>query len=342
MKPTALSLAIAAAAFGATTVYLSMQLQEERAQADKLLTETRALNDRIAQLEKARAEHRVATVNPFARGILRSGAATGQAAHAGQSSEPPNVVIEELPLDAPPRNLEFMNKMMRSQVRAHNKQLYADIGTRLGLSKEEANKLIDLLTAQQLESSDSWSQAKDFQDLHRQMEEKQRQDKAKIAELIGADKAQSLEEYQQSLPARQEAEMLARQLDGADAPLSEEQQKRLMAVLLEERKRTPAPRMGEFTSPQEQSKAFSAWQTEYNENVASQVRSILDTDQLAAYNEYVEWQRQMFVPMNVVNAGPMRPLPAGGAVLFTTAAPVMSADVAVAAPAPDERPTPKK
>jgi hypothetical protein len=341
MKPTALSLAIAAAAFGASTIYLSIQLKDEREQGDRLVAETRALNQRITELERARGEHRLAISNPFARGVPPPGSAAGGPELEAQDSTPQEVVIQDLPLEAPPRNAEFFKKMMRSQVRTHFKQLYADVGSHLGLSKDEANKLIALLTEQQLESSKSWSHTNDPQDLFRQIEEKQRQDKARVAELIGAEKAQSLEEFQQSLPVRQEAEMLARQLDGADAPLSEDQQKRLIAVLLEERKRSPAPRMSDAASMQEHAQAFAAWQTDFKENVDAQVRSILNTNQLAAYDEYRDWQRQMTMQMNVVNAGQVRPLPPGGAVMFSTAAPVIGADVAVAVPEPDEKPSSK-
>ena len=97
----------------------------------------------------------------------------------------------------------------------------------------------------------------------RQMDEKKRQDKAQIAELIGPDKAKTLEEYQRSMPARQELEMLARQLDGADTPLNDDQQKRLLAVITEERKRTPSPTMSDGTSVEDFAKAYMKWQADY-------------------------------------------------------------------------------
>ena len=56
-------------------------------------------------------------------------------------------------INAPRRRDEVFNKMMRAQIRAHHKQLYADVGAQLGLSKDEASKLIDLLTDQQLAGS---------------------------------------------------------------------------------------------------------------------------------------------------------------------------------------------
>ena len=60
MKTSALSLSIAVLAFGASTIYLAVQLSEERAHSEQLADASRALNARIAELEKARDEGRFA------------------------------------------------------------------------------------------------------------------------------------------------------------------------------------------------------------------------------------------------------------------------------------------
>jgi hypothetical protein len=330
MKPTALALTIAACAFGASTLYLSMQLHDERLQSDKLAAETRALNARIAELEKARADRQFTAVNPFAVRPSRD-PPKGQAGDDGPAAAIENAV-ERVALNAPHRNDEILNKMMRAQVRAHHKQLYADVGALLGLSKDEAGKLIDLLTDQQLDVMNRWDGAGSQQDLIRRMEEKKRQDQAQIAELIGADKAEKLEDFQQSLPARQELDMLARQLDGADTPLSDEQLKRLLAVITDERKRIPPPTMSDTSSLGDYSKTYMDWQDNYEENVAAQVRNVLNSDQLATFDEYQSWQRQMRSQMGVVHAG--------SDMMFTTAAPAVSMDIAVAPP--PARETPRK
>ena len=66
-----------------------------------------------------------------------------------------------------------------------------------------------------------------------------------IADLLGPDKAAALEEYQEIMPARMELEMLARQLEGDEAPLSDDQRKRMLAALVEERERVPMPQMSD-------------------------------------------------------------------------------------------------
>ena len=51
MKPSMLGLLIAAGAFGASTIYLGVQLKDERAHADRVLEQSRQLSARIAELE---------------------------------------------------------------------------------------------------------------------------------------------------------------------------------------------------------------------------------------------------------------------------------------------------
>jgi hypothetical protein len=56
MKPANLGLSIASLAFAASTIYLAVQLREERARAAQFTEESQALQARIAELEKARAQ----------------------------------------------------------------------------------------------------------------------------------------------------------------------------------------------------------------------------------------------------------------------------------------------
>ena len=128
----------------------------------------------------------------------------------------------------------------------------------------------------------------------RLMNEARRENQAKIAELLGPEKLKLLEQYQQTIPVRQEVDMLARQLDGSDAaPLSEDQRKRLLAALIEERNRIPTPDIAAAPRGEDFKKTYLEWQDDYNERVAAQARSILDAEQYAAYDEYQQWQKEM-------------------------------------------------
>ena len=345
MKPSVLGLAISALAFGASTIYLAVQLNDERAQADKVAETVAELNARIAELEKAR-EQRLAVTGVFGAEAL------GQGGIATAPPPPPPPANGESKVEAAdgavftnapmqPRS-EAFEKMMRTNLRANNKRMYADVGEKLGLSKEDANKLINMLTDQQVGNFGRGrdTNVTDPAERHRMWEEARREDQAEIDNFLGPTKAAALREYQETIPARMELDQMNRQLEGADAVLTAEQQTRMLAALIDERKRVPMPQMSNDASHEDYAKAHADWQNDYNERVNAQANSILNTEQLAAYNEYQQWQKEMREQM-VTRRGVrgMRGVP-GGNVTFSTVAPIMgSADVAiaVAAPAPEDK-----
>jgi hypothetical protein len=338
MKASMLGLVVATVAFGGSSVYLWQQLQEERARSEQVAEVSRRLNARIAELEKARFQlqgQRFAN-GAFMRGELGPGGPVGPPPAAAPPGETKADAGGETAYTTlrPDRSPAFQN-MMRSQIRANNKRLYRDIGDKLGLNKEEAGKLIDLLTDQQLEGFGQLRAVDDPAAARRMADEIHREQQAAISDLIGADKAQSLQEYQESIPARQEFDMLARQLEGNDVTLTADQSKRLLAVYVDERKRVPMPEYVQGTDTAEYGKQLSAWQEDYNKRVSSEASTILNTEQLTAYNEVQQWQKEMREQFAAMPGNAMRRVRGGmatGNVMFTTATPVVSgsADVAVA------------
>ena len=339
MKPSILGLLIAAVAFGASTIYLSVQLQEERAQADKVAETMRTLNARIAELEKAR-ETRFASSGAFGASALEQGMSMGP--------PPPPAPPEKGETKAdftdvvaiggpPPPRSEAFQKMMRSQVRANNKRIYADLGPKLGLSKEDTSRLIDMLTDQQVDRFGRMSETSaDPVERQRAIEDARRDHQAEIENFLGASKTAALRDYQETIPARQEVEAISRQLEGSDATLSEDQQQRMLAALVEERKRIPMPKMSDSTMPEEYSKAYAEWQSGYDERVNAQVHGILNTEQMAAYSEYQQWQKEMREQVVTRRAGRG---PRGGNVMFSTAvAPIAGEAMIIASPPPEEKP----
>jgi len=349
MKVSLLSLIVAATAFGASSIYLWSQLHDERVRAEEFDANTAKLNARIAELEKLRSqfeERRFASANTFGGGPAMVG--------AGHPPPPETVINNETGAGTPegaqwtvqqsPERSAAMQRMMRAQLRANNKRLYADVGTELGLSKEQAKKLVDLLTDQQTIPFVN-RRVIDPADAHDAFAEKQQQLQSEIADLIGPEKAASLREYQASLPDRQELDMVSRQLEGYDAPLSDYQRKLMLTAMAEERERVPAPQYGDATNMEEFQKVRMAWEDDYNERVTSQARSILDSEQLTAYSEYQQAQKDMraqFATMMPHGPRPMMRGVAGGNVTYS-AAPVAGAfiqadAVTVAVPAdPDKK-----
>jgi hypothetical protein len=315
MKTSGLSLSLAVLAFAASTIYLAVQLRDERVRSAELADATRTLNARIAELEKAR-ETRPSLSGTFGAIDMVPGAAMSEQAPSKSESRPQAFDAAVVNAPAPPQG-EAFQKMMRSQVRAHNRQMYAEARSQLGLSREEANKLIELLTDQQVGFGLS-PEVTDRDERQRLWEAAMRENKAQIADLLGPERLKSLEEYQQSIPARQEVDILARQLEGSDgSSLSAEQRKRLIAAIIEERKRIPMPTPATAGGAQDYMAAYADWETDYNIRVAAQARTILDGEQYAAYDEYQQAQKEMREQMRHmrVQAG------ASGNVMFTTASP---------------------
>jgi len=356
MRAPILGLAIATVAFGGSSIYLWQQLEQERARAEEVEKRSAELGARLAELEHARAqftERRMATSGSFITGQISSdGPASvalppppGDAAQSAKAEEQPVWTMRR------PQHSAAFQKMMRAQARASNKRLYSEVGTRLGLDKETTAKLIDLLTEQQIPNFDAARDIDDPAGWQRYQEEKQREGQAQIADLIGPDKAEALQEYQQSLPARMEVDGLARQLEGYDAGLSADQRKRLIDVYVEERQRVPMPEGYEGMDPEAYQKSINSWQDDYNRRIAEEAAHILTSDQLSAFNEMQQWQKEM--RENMANMPPppgasprfRRGMAGGNVMLFTTGAPVpigASASVEVAAPGPAAAPEQKK
>ena len=334
MKTPVLGLLIAAAAFGASTVFLTIELKHERAQADALTQANNALTARIAELEKAHHQRRYAGGFFGGDQMARGEQVTGSLPPPGSPGDKPDTAPESgpPPMMFPGGRSEAFQKMMRSQIKANNKRLYADVGPALGLSKDEAAKLVDLLTEQQVDSFGKAREVADPAERKTLIDEARRDNQAQITDLLGATKAEQLKDYQDTLPARQELEMMSRQLEGSDTALSDDQNKRMLAALVEERKRVPMPQLSENATPEEYTKAYSDWQANYSERVASQAHSILTTEQYSTFNDFQQWQTEVRQQMSARPGRGPRGMP-GDSVQFAVATPI-GGDTAVAPPRP--------
>jgi len=349
MKAPILGLAVASVAFGGSSLYLWQQLGQERARSAVVERKAAELGTRLAQLEKARspsAEQHMASSGNYVSGQFGTGGGPATPPPPPPGANAPSAKSEELPvwtaIRQPDRSPAF-RKMIRSQIRANNKRVYADVGTKLGLDKETTSKLIDLLTEQQLPNFDAPRDSNDptGTDWARYLEDRQRENQAQVADLIGADKAMALQEYQQTLPARMEVDSLARQLEGYDAALNPDQRNKLVDVYFEERKRVPMPQGYEGMDPETYQKNINAWQDDYNRRTAEQAARILNSEQLTAFNEMQQWQKEMRDNMPVVLPPPggvasMHRGWAGGNALSTVGVLSAGGTVDVAAPAPTQ------
>ena len=123
-----------------------------------------------------------------------------------------------------------------------------------------------------------------------------------------------------------------------------QQRQRLVDVYVTERKRVPMPESYEGIDPEAYQKSIAAWQEDYSRRTADEASRILDSEQLAAFNEMQQWQKEMRESMANLPAGATprmrRGMTGGNAVMYSTGAPVaiaVSGGVAVAAPAQVEK-----
>jgi len=343
MKAPVWGLVVAATACAASSLYLWHELDAARERAAQVEEASRQLQARLDELEQARtryAQQRMASPPAFAGGRVVPGAPPPPASPddtiSGQTDSGPPPEVWQTP---PPERSAAFKKVMHSQIRAANRRMYADLGTELALDKDTANKLIDLLTAQQVEG---FEQFQPGMDPERQIADIQRQNKAAIEDLIGADKAQSLEEYQQSMPARAEFEMLARQLDANDVPLTAEQTRKLRAVYVEERARIPMPAYDAAGGTSEKYvKAMTDWEEDYNRRVSDAATGILNSQQLTSYNDIQQWQKEMRNGIALpAQGGPGRFFIRSGSVAIGAAAGSVTFAAPMPPPRTDESPKP--
>ena len=335
MKTPVLALAIAAAAFASSSLYLWGQLRAERDRVAQVEETTRQLNARIAELEKGQPHAAVP------RSANSGGFVTAQAGQ-GAAPAPPPVSMPPAGADAAglmhwmpesPKLPAVMERAMRSQVRANNRHQYADFCEENGLDKETSDKLIALISEQEV--AGFLPTSGDLGEMQRQLEQRQRQHEAEIADLIGPDKVQALKQYQASLPARAEVEMLAQQLDGNEVPLNKDQRNRLQEVFIEERARVPMPQLAPGDDTAQYLRSVQEWQNDFTKRVDERANHILNSEQLAVYNEIQQWQNEMRNGVSVAAPNAGYAVTSSDTTFFTVPA------TAVAIPAPAEAPKQK-
>ncbi|HEY5807209.1 MAG TPA: hypothetical protein VIT67_04540, partial [Povalibacter sp.] len=130
---------------------------------------------------------------------------------------------------------------MRMQHRMSLSQAYPDLARELGLPQEQVNRLLDLLTDQQLRSMEesrsveamAQSDPAAIAELQREGEERQRAQQAEIAQVLGPDGLERWQEYQNSMGSRYRVRQLSGALDAAGIPLRDDQQQALQRTLAE-------------------------------------------------------------------------------------------------------------
>ena len=337
MKASMLGLALSTVAFGASSIYLWNQLATEREQVTAVREANTQLNARIVELEKRRmafADRSLGGPGTFGGALAARAEAIPETGPPAPGEQQVFTTVKAGPGHRPPEMPAAMMKMMRANVRAQNKRTYFDLQSKLGLTEEQTNALLELLTDQQTQGFRNGARNLDPEQARNWWEEEQAKREAAITDLLGASKAAEFAEYQKSMPSRSELSMLSQQLESADIPLSDSQQSRMLDALIEERDRIPMPNYADGTAQEDMAKSYNEWQTDYEKRVADRARSILTSEQLSTYNEYAQWQKEMREQF-ANGMPPMRgPMMRGNAV--AVAGPVMGFVSTVEASAPSD------
>lgn len=322
MSKPLLILTLAALGCGTAAAYFHSQLRTERLRNDELQT-------RIAHLEASRTPNPFAPLPrqlspepaaPVSESAPKPAAALASAALVAQRSPAPVALSPEKSMQMRQRFVNRQRELMkdpeyrqamRTQQRFSLQHLHPDLAGDLNLSQEQADRLLDLLADQQLHgmqsnvpfTADSPLSQAEIAQMQKDMQQRQQNDRAEIAALLGDGGLQQWEDYQNSMGARMRVRQLSSELDGAGVPLREDQRQPLRDALaqferqaLQEAQRTAtAPRFDRMT-PLDQ----VAWQEEQIEHTARSherardaVAHILTGEQLAKYQEIQERELTM-------------------------------------------------
>lgn len=289
--------------------------------------------------------------------VMAVGAEGGPAAHtaaaenaAGGPAEPARQPVH-LDMRELLKDPEY-RAAMRGQLRMLMGQTYPGLAEALGVSQEEADKLLDLLVDMQLErnagmppiSSDGRppDRAQIEEMMRQQRQVAQRQDQA-IEDLLGPGGLQRFREYEQTRAARIQAQTLQQTLQAANAPLDEAQSKAVTDALIAENRRQQEEMQvlarqftGAAQTPEERARQQQAafdMQAEHHRRIVEAVRPYLSARQTETLQAYFEQQLAMNRAMNrlLQQRGNPAGITVGG---FTAVTPASSADMTAPAPPP--------
>jgi hypothetical protein len=300
MKRTTGVLCCVALALAATSIYLGLQLADSR---QRLAQESaaRAVDQaRIHELESRRHGFQTS----LSRDLQVEAPVAGTTVTPAATAKDPRVADRGPPMDGflPPwgrgdRRTEFDNtpagqhaRLVQEEVRL--RRLYADMPQALGLNPTQSDKLFNLLADQRMSAEDAQRAYEGDRAGRQALAAQQAEDlNSAIQDMFGADKAEEFQQYQQSVPARNQVNRISESMAAVNAPLSDAQRASLITAMVAEQQAVPRPERPAHGSgdPDYQAK-FLDWQADYSARVQARVEPLLTPQQQAAYREQVELQ----------------------------------------------------
>jgi hypothetical protein len=232
-------------------------------------------------------------------------------------------------------------RYMRAQMKASMRRQYEDVGQALGLSQEQANKLIDVLSEPQTRMIGLPKGPMDRASIMQAAQDAKKRSEDAVAALIGQDKLPQWQEYQKTMPERMQATQVRDELQRMGTPLSDDQRTQLVDILIEQRQQNPRP-VYDYSAPSEETRqAWTKWQDDADKALLERAKSVLTKEQYEHYRDYQEWQTEMR-NNSFRNFRPAMPvLQSGQAVSQDNSVAILSSS-AVFVPPPPETPAPNK
>lgn len=204
-----------------------------------------------------------------------------------------------------------MKKAMRGQQSMMVRMMYADLAKELGLAPEEANQLIELLTERQMGMAarsmelmgDGGADAKKLEESGKSINASRKEYDAQINALLGEERAKKFTEYERTIGDRMQMQQVQQAFTASGVPLQDSQRDGLMAIMKEERLKTPASpfeasnkdvtaQMKALQNGDAVDKAMQQTQ-DFNTRVLTRARTVLTPEQINAFEAAQKQQLDM-------------------------------------------------
>ncbi len=314
MRASTLVLICIAMAGAAATLWLGMQLSEERARSGELSAELQALRHRAGERPMAPAPASTPSAARASQASLASAAAPvpGTLAQVEMASDEPPAGRRGRDSNDTQRRLlgnpEY-RKAMRAQQRLNIEQRYRDLPRALGLSPEQADQVFDLLAEQSMGAIETGLRIMGKEDVEAKVRanvDRQRAYETRMAELIGESNLAKLQDFRESMQSRAEVRMLGNELIGTSDPLREDQMEPLLAVMYTEQKRLQQEWSDvALSNPGKDFASMGAKRSQLaiaaNQRIIDASRSLLSSKQLAALEDLYRRQKQQMESQDTMN-----------------------------------------
>jgi hypothetical protein len=312
MKALIPLLLVSTSALAVTTVQFAHRASTERKRAEEALVLTQKHEARIRELEKERGaldRELMEAQRPAMADVPTTPPASRVASTLQRSGPMPAAVpvatfrAEAVSGGRAAYNIQPWSSMSQSpaaqrywqwQRKAGLRRQYEGLGTALGLSHEQENKLIDVLANQQMPMmGSSFKQPPDRATVLQAMNDAKQRTDAEVAAVIGENKLPQWQEYQKTMPERVRVNVVGEQMRQMDAPLTDEQRSRLVDIMIEQNQQNPRPTPQDGLPPEELMKASMKWEEESEKAFLERAKSVLTSDQYERYRDYQAWQSEM-------------------------------------------------